>query len=408
MHVVSVNLADRHGGAERVAVDLHRGFQAAGHRSTLVVGYHRSDEPGVVALGSGTGRAPRELAARLAWKLGFQGVVGFGGSHHLPARVGRPWDVLVVHGLHGNYFDLAALPDLSALAPTVLVQHDMMLLTGHCGHALDCDRFTTGCGKCPDLRRAPTVWIDRTRPTLRRKRRLTGRAGVAVAAPSRWMLDRVARSHLAWAPRRHHPNPVDLARFSPLARDEARRRLGLSADERLVLLPAPVDTGATYKGLSQALDAVRGLADLGAVLVAFGRSGPAPRGLRLVPPVADAAAMRHWYAAADAVVYPSTAENSPLAVLEAMACARPVLATSVGGIPELLVDGEEGYLVAVGDHRTLAGQLRRVLTDETLARRLGQQAARRVAGAHALDVVVGGWLAWFDELAAGGGGQPGS
>ena len=78
------------------------------------------------------------------------------------------------------------------------------------------------------------------------------------------------------------------------------------------------------------------------------------------------------YDSLDLVVLPSTLENFPLALVEAMARRKPVVATSVGGIPELIEDGKNGLLVPPRDSERLAEAILRVITDadlrETLAR----------------------------------------
>jgi glycosyltransferase involved in cell wall biosynthesis len=81
----------------------------------------------------------------------------------------------------------------------------------------------------------------------------------------------------------------------------------------------------------------------------------------------------------DVVVLPSWTEGLPVVLLEAMAHARPVVATPVGGTPELVVDGETGLLVPPRDPEALADALRRLLGDPDLARRLGEAGRERVA-----------------------------
>lgn len=83
-------------------------------------------------------------------------------------------------------------------------------------------------------------------------------------------------------------------------------------------------------------------------------------------------------AGCDVFCLPSRIEGLPLVVLEAMAQARPVVATAVGGTPELVVEGETGLLVPADDADALAQALGRVLADRPLADRLGQAARRRV------------------------------
>jgi glycosyltransferase involved in cell wall biosynthesis len=102
-------------------------------------------------------------------------------------------------------------------------------------------------------------------------------------------------------------------------------------------------------------------------------------------------------ARADVVVLPSTTEGMSNAVMEAMAAGRPVVATAVGGTPELLAAGR-GVLVAPGDPRALADALDEVLGDPAHAARLGR-AAREWSRAHlSADTMVHRHLALYDEL----------
>jgi glycosyltransferase involved in cell wall biosynthesis len=80
---------------------------------------------------------------------------------------------------------------------------------------------------------------------------------------------------------------------------------------------------------------------------------------------------------ARAFVLPSYHEGLPMAILEAMAQGLPVVSTPVGGIPEAVRDGIEGFLVTPGDVPALAERLLQLVQDETLARRMGAAARRR-------------------------------
>ena len=80
----------------------------------------------------------------------------------------------------------------------------------------------------------------------------------------------------------------------------------------------------------------------------------------------------------DVFVLPSRGENLPIAILEAMAAAVPVVATRVGGVPEVVVEGETGLLVEPEDAAGLAAALDRVATDDAFRRRLGQAGATRI------------------------------
>jgi len=102
----------------------------------------------------------------------------------------------------------------------------------------------------------------------------------------------------------------------------------------------------------------------------------------------------------DVLALPSWTEGLPLVVLEAMASARAVVATPVGGTPELVQDGETGLLVPPRDPEALAAALRRLLADADLRRRLGEAGERRVRAEFTLDAMCSRVLAIYDELAA--------
>jgi glycosyltransferase involved in cell wall biosynthesis len=92
--------------------------------------------------------------------------------------------------------------------------------------------------------------------------------------------------------------------------------------------------------------------------------------------------------ALDIAVMPSKYEGMPLAILEYMAGGAPIVATAVGGVPELIDDGVHGLLVRPEDPEDLAAALQRLLEDRELAARLGAAAKQRQRANFDLDVVV--------------------
>jgi glycosyltransferase involved in cell wall biosynthesis len=100
----------------------------------------------------------------------------------------------------------------------------------------------------------------------------------------------------------------------------------------------------------------------------------------------------------DVVALPSWTEGLPLVLLEAMARGRPVVATRVGGTPELVTDGETGLLVPPRDPEALAAALRRVLDDADLARRLGDAGRAQVAERFSASEQERRMLALYDDV----------
>jgi glycosyltransferase involved in cell wall biosynthesis len=104
----------------------------------------------------------------------------------------------------------------------------------------------------------------------------------------------------------------------------------------------------------------------------------------------------------DVLVHPARRDPFPLALLEGMALARPIVASAVGGIPEMLVDGESGVLVPPDDVDALASAVLGLLRDRDRRARIGAAAYARLTTAFSLDGFAAGMFAAFDAAVAAG------
>jgi glycosyltransferase involved in cell wall biosynthesis len=95
--------------------------------------------------------------------------------------------------------------------------------------------------------------------------------------------------------------------------------------------------------------------------------------------VGEIASPRELVGALDMLVVASTSEGSSVAAMEAMASGKPVVATAVGGVPEVVADGETGVLVRPGDPEALAAGIEALLRDPEKARRMGEHGRQRAA-----------------------------
>lgn len=100
----------------------------------------------------------------------------------------------------------------------------------------------------------------------------------------------------------------------------------------------------------------------------------------------------------DVFVLPSAQESFGLAALEAMCSGMPVVATNVGGLPEVVVDGETGFLLEVGDIDSMASAAADILSDDAERKRLKENARERAARKFAKDLQVPKYEAHFERV----------
>ena len=105
-----------------------------------------------------------------------------------------------------------------------------------------------------------------------------------------------------------------------------------------------------------------------------------------------------YLSAADVLLLPSEQESFGLAALEAMACEVPVIASRVGGIPEVVTDGETGFLSEVGDVEKMAEDAARLLKDATLRREMGKRARESAVSRYRTDIVIPQYIEFYERV----------
>ena len=233
----------------------------------------------------------------------------------------------------------------------------------------------------------------------------------AVTAQSRRLaselVDRrvAARSHVHVI-----PNSVDVYRYgAEVSRDQIREEMGVSEDQFLWLAVGRLDEAKDYPNLLCAFaDLSHRRPDARLIVAGEGplKSEFASTILRLdierrVHLLGLRLDMPALYAASDALVLSSAWEGMPNVVLEAMASKRPVVATSVGAVPEVVADGESGLIVPPRDHRALSSAMARMIKlPEETRKAFGRAGYDRVVSEFSRDSVIDKWEDLFNQLLA--------
>jgi starch synthase len=195
-------------------------------------------------------------------------------------------------------------------------------------------------------------------------------------------------------------NPIDTGFWRREPRDEARRQLDLPDDAQVVVWHGQLHPRKGLDLLLRAWHTVRDARperDLRLVLVGAGEQsarslvGAAPAdGVQFIEEwVLDRARIRTFLSAADVYAFPSRHEGFPVAPIEAMACALPVVATAAQGVRDIFEHGEAdgGLVVPVDDLPGFTAALGALLDDAERQRALGQAGRARVESAFALEPV---------------------
>ena len=256
-------------------------------------------------------------------------------------------NIVHLHNLHGYYFSYAILPSLLKNKKVIWTLHDEQLITGHCSCTLSCDLWKKGCGNCPKLDTYPSIKIDTTKKMLAYKTRLLKKINPIVVCPSNWLAERVKVAYPFLKTVKMIPNGVDTTVFKPMDKNTVRSKLGLPADAFLLLFAAELATKNPFKGGEVIENLIEKSTFENCYFVTIGGETSKKSDYHIpFGYISDQEKMAELYAASDLMLYPTRADNLPLVVLEAMSCGLPVIASSIGGIPEIINDSENGFLVS--------------------------------------------------------------
>jgi glycosyltransferase involved in cell wall biosynthesis len=249
----------------------------------------------------------------------------------------------------------------------------------------------------------------------RAMRRLTGRVYRLMMRRSRTILavaEAVRRETIdsfgVSADRVHTiPRGVDPRRVaSPLGRDEARHRLGIASDAPVVISLGALTWEKDPVAHLQAMDGVRRVIPHTVHLIAG--DGPLRSEVErrvdasgldgLARVLGSRADVADLLAAADILLLASRMEGMPGCIIEAGMAGLPVVSYAVAGVPEVVIDGETGYLVDPGDVEGLVDRMTELLADPDVRTRMGTAARIRCTAAYGIDIVAPRYLQVYEEV----------
>lgn len=358
MRITHINATCSSGSTGSIVRQLRDFAIAKGHKVRVFYGADAQPYEGAMRIGSRPGQVLHALKSRLTGRQGYAS--RFATRELLRSLDMFEPDVVHLHNLHANYVNLPML--LGYLAKhdvaTVLTLHDCWFFTGKCTYPVQtgCLKWAEGeCRECPQLRLDnvnPTWFFDRTQRCFDDKKVLFAAIPrLGVVGVSDWITNEARSSFLA----ARHPvriyNWVDRAAFQPRPKgdvDSLRRRLGIRADEKMVLF---VSSNLSERKGYNVLSSLPRYLDESARIVYVGgnkSSLPLPSEVIAPGPARSQNDLVLYYSAADVCVNTTKCETFGLITAESLACGTPVIVNPNTASPELIEKGC-GYLLSQQD-----------------------------------------------------------
>lgn len=364
MKILIINAADIKGGAAKVGYYLAKGLHERGHEVVYLVGQQYATDAFIQKIPARPASPFLSISNHIIHRLG---VNQLGLISHFPFSLGKSFfqqfDLIHLHDLPN--FNMAGLPWLTRLRPTVWTLHTLAPFTGNCLYPYSCERWAQNCGQCPQFGQFPLTWLHRDGSglNLHTKRWIYRYSRLHLIGVSEWVSHQASQSILGRFPITTILNAVDTKLYRPLgSKTDLRRKFGIPEDANVILFSISGKLEDTRKGIDIILDALPKLKTSSIYLIPLGiaaanstitdkLSGFAHRPFEHVE---ESQKLNELLNVSDLVWHPSRADTSSLMLLEAFSAQKTAVAAAVGGVREIVQDCDNGYLIPADSPQHLA------------------------------------------------------
>ena len=363
MKILIVNTSERTGGAAVAANRLMKALNNSGVKAKMLVRDKESDTLTVAQLPKSPMKRWHFLWERLVvfFHLHFSKQhlfeidIANAGTDITNMREFQEADIIHLHWINQGMLSLKGIRKiLNTGKPVVWTMHDIWPATAICHLTLDCRNFETQCAHCRLLPGNGST-NDLSTQIWKRKQQMLNDRQITFVTCSQWLAGEAQKSALLKGQRVVSiPNPIDTHIYTPKDKQQARQRVGLPTEGRIILFASQRVTNRN-KGMGYLLEACRLLAEqypekkediTVAILGGHAEEIEGQLPFRTCPLgyVNDEQRIVDIYNAADVFVLPSLSENLPNTIMEAMACGVPSVGFRIGGIPEEIDHQQNGYV----------------------------------------------------------------
>jgi glycosyltransferase involved in cell wall biosynthesis len=383
MKVLHISTEDIHGGAARAAFRLHTEINKLGASSQMLVRRKLSASNNI--------HQDTSITSRLGAFFDHQSLNRYPNRERVLFSSQWFWDslnkhvarinpdIVHLHWICDGFLKIEALKKIDR--PIIWTLHDMWPFTGGCHYAKDCTKYTSICGACPTLN--SSISRDLSFRVLKRKISAWKNINLTIVTPTYW-LAQCAKSSTLFKNRsiKVIANGINTECFRPHYKQVARDILRLPQDKKILLFVTGSTTGDPRKGFSYLVEALQLLQKeemCDFELAVLGEEPPSEAlpwtfKTHYLGKFNDEISLALVYSAADLFIAPSTQDNLPNTVVEALACGIPCITFNIGGMPDMIDHMENGFLAPPFNVKKLSGGIYTLMYDLDLYQKLSMNA----------------------------------
>lgn len=325
----------------------------------------------------------------------------------------RPWikdaDIWHFHNVHGHFLSIPLLATQSLRQRIVISPVDQFLSTGYCPYTLGCERYRESCGDCPQLGlKYPGISRDATSALLSMKKKAISRSAFNILVHTDYLARHYSSTFVGQRPIDRIRYGINTSVFHPMDRAACAATLKLPASQRFTIGLFHSFVTEKRKGIFPLLQLLRELADrlpdrLEVLVVGHGSEGAREfetnrLPITTLPFLKSEPELAMTLNLCDVLLYPTQAENLSLTCLEALACGVPVISSRIGGQPEAIQDGVNGFLCEPNQNEQIVERTAELAANESMLREFSTAARRTAVEQFDINTYVDNLVAYYTQV----------
>lgn len=404
MKIMQINVVYKRGSTGKIIDDIHDTLKGKGYDS--IICYGRGQKEKEINVYKTSSEVLAKLNALRSRITGLQ----YNGSWFATKKLIRiikkeQPDVVHLHCINGDFVNIYRLFDFlkKNRFKTVLTLHAEFMHTGNCGHALECDKWMTGCGNCPQLKLATKSYFwDRTHNAwLRMKKSFEGFDDLKIISVSQWLEDRAKQSPIM---KGHHfqviKNGIDTKEiFYPRDFQYIKEKFGIKDEKILLHVTASFTLKEDdIKGGHYIVKLAERLENKNIKIFVIGgldQSIELPENIINIGRVTNQHELAAYYSMADLTILTSKKETFSMVCAESLSCGTPVVGFKAGG-PETIALKEYSEFVEYGNIELLESSLNAWIDFKAIS--TSSKIQKEARGVYSKEKMISDYLNKYNEF----------